>query len=606
MAATIQPAVQGPKGDTGDAAPSAALLPQHGFGSPIAKGIIPIPGVDHFLITGVTGQQLSILNVVTNIGSADGGTYTITVGSNTFDPFIWSSSDNVINNALGNASPSLSPQVSFSGSTLAGTSIYIFSNVISDIDALAYVTFDASGLTGPDAPYTITTTTNQSASPGTPIDPLTAVAPTYLDEFGYCVDGRYFYIVGGFYSGGNGTQWWSGDIYRFDMVAETWTLLATMPGHFGAEGIGCTILNGKIYAVVCDSGMHIGSPNGPYLYFAEKVFYSYDLIGNTWTREIDPPFSASYQMGCTHNGKMYVLSPFSLPNWDNIAWLYVFDPVMNTWTHLTDGPELLYDAGAFWSDGTKLWFAGRADNNSNGVSVVWSYDPGTDIWTDELAVGGFTGWNGRYQGAVVKLSSTKVWIVGGRLPSVQAVGAVEIDTVARTAVAIPIDLSVLENAQPPSYFGGGAYNGKVYVAGDGNSPSKAAYINPPGPYGLRNRDLLDTVDVIAEPVIDPTFASNNWVTVDLGADTVWYLMLQNNFLLENFHYSPAVVGTATTITVVLRGNDFNLQCDGNNFIWSDSGSNIIIVPSGKVQLLVFVWVGTLHKWLLCPGPVFTA
>jgi hypothetical protein len=304
-------------------------------------------------------------------------------------------------------------------------------------------------------------------------------APTSIDEYAYATTdgGRYFYLASGWWWDRSWAQWWSNRLYRWDMEDQVWTELAALPGYVGSEGCTGGIIDGKFYVIMGDSGDTDIEPFGEdgvapdpeWLSDADYLqsMWVYDIAADTWERGTQPPHAQDYGCSTVFDGKLY-----HSVGYDEVTkskWFQVYDPVLDTWTRLADLPW--FPAGTnsnMWVGDGKIWIEGTFSATLSytypGTIKVFSYNVGTDVWTDETSL--FTGipvlsgtWpygDVLYASAVLPISSTVVWLVGGQ----GMAGTYEVDVVAKTLTKL--DLSALDNM---GWIGGGVYGTTKYFVG---------------------------------------------------------------------------------------------------------------------------------------------
>ena len=304
--------------------------------------------------------------------------------------------------------------------------------------------------------------------------------PTGIDEYAYATTdgGRYFYLACGYWWSPSWDQWWSNRLYRWDMQDEVWTELAVLPGYVGSEGCTGGIIDGKFYVLMGDTGSTSVEPFGvggvapdpewlPDDWYLQSMWV-YDIAANTWTRGTQPPHAQDYGCSTVFGGKLYHTVGYDEVN--RSKWFQVYDPVADTWTQLADLPWWPYGTNSnMWVGDGKIWVQGTfvsTISGSPGVIKIFSYDVGTNVWTDETAlfanVPVITG-GSLYASAVLPISSTVVWLVGGQGSA--GYTTYEVDVVAKTFTEINITLP-----DGWGWFGGGVYGTKKYVVmGDGTA-----------------------------------------------------------------------------------------------------------------------------------------
>ena len=149
------------------------------------------------------------------------------------------------------------------------------------------------------------------------------------------------------------------DMWAFDPTANTWTKVAS---YGGAKRVGAVsfVIDGKAYAGT-------GNSNGT----AQRDWYVYDPTADTWTQKLDfltdQAVQRSYGVGFAINGKGY------LTLGDNtVVWQY--DPTTDLWTTLGsfEGANRSYAVG--WAIGNK----GYVTTGLNGTTPfddLWDFDP---------------------------------------------------------------------------------------------------------------------------------------------------------------------------------------------------------------------------------------
>ncbi len=154
-----------------------------------------------------------------------------------------------------------------------------------------------------------------------------------------------------------------GDSYAYDPGANSWSVLASMPGPRGA-GNGAGVINGKIYIA---GGVSPGSPN-----FINNNLLEYDPVTNAWTSRANMPTPSAEGATEVINGKLYVVTSNDGSVFRN--WLHVWDPSNNTWTQLASSPVAHVSPASGTING-KLYLVGGINTDQLDV-----YDPATNTW----------------------------------------------------------------------------------------------------------------------------------------------------------------------------------------------------------------------------------
>ena len=177
------------------------------------------------------------------------------------------------------------------------------------------------------------------------------------------------------------TDWW-----KFDPVANSWTLMAPMPG-VGRRGAVAFLIDSLIF-------VGTGQVSGGY----SADFYAYDAENDQWLTGV-PPFPGGQRTSAiafTIDNKGYVgTGGIGCGNTD----FYEYKLTTNSWIPRADvGGPIRNEACAFAIGGKGYVLTG--DNCSSGTNYrdVWEYDPTTDTWTELME---FPGAARRYMNAFV-------------------------------------------------------------------------------------------------------------------------------------------------------------------------------------------------------------
>jgi N-acetylneuraminic acid mutarotase len=201
-----------------------------------------------------------------------------------------------------------------------------------------------------------------------------AMAETHL---GISNDGRFVYFAGGFAGNLNHNESPSQDInsnvYRFDPLTNTFTLITTLPQPRGAGTLD--VLNGELHYMG-------GNP-------ADRVtnvgdHFVYNLANKSWRTAAPLPNPKDHMSSLVLAGKIYVLGGEhghdQLHQQQGDA--HVYDPGTDRWTQIANlpTPKSHTEAGTFVSDG-KIIMAGGQVDNFQPTSQVVAFDPLLDRWS---------------------------------------------------------------------------------------------------------------------------------------------------------------------------------------------------------------------------------
>ncbi len=248
-------------------------------------------------------------------------------------------------------------------------------------------------------------------------------------------------------------------------ASDSWRMAAPLPSPMG-EIMG-SVVNGRWY-VMAGLNTRNNSPMG--------VVMVYDPANDAWTMKKPMPVPAHHIMTAVWNGKIYVFGGFVKPPnvaaWQPINRAWEYDPQTDVWKALAPMPT---PRGAGWAAEVngKIYVMGGAQANVRGnptapftpgtpqlvLGTVEEYDPATDRWQSRAPMP--TPRNHLLAAAV----DGKIYAIGGRLGSAQITRADDTDIVEEYD---PATDRWSDKGRMPihrSGMAGGAYQGRIYVAG---------------------------------------------------------------------------------------------------------------------------------------------
>ncbi len=158
-------------------------------------------------------------------------------------------------------------------------------------------------------------------------------------------------------------------LYRFDIPSSSWIWLANDPSN-DQGGISFS-LNNKIYY-----GLVPGADMGK--------LWVYDPIYKNWIQKKEfPEQGEQVPVSFVINNKGYVLF------YDKK--LYSYDPVNDNWTRLSSYPgpgNLVYGRTAFTINSLGFVGGGKELYTEQAYNELWSYNPSTDTWKQEVPIPG--------------------------------------------------------------------------------------------------------------------------------------------------------------------------------------------------------------------------
>jgi N-acetylneuraminic acid mutarotase len=250
------------------------------------------------------------------------------------------------------------------------------------------------------------------------------------------------------------------------MSAETtWKMAAPLPSPIG-EIMGSVI--GDKWYVMGGLDVRTSRPAG--------VAYVFDPANNTWAKKNSMPVPAHHLMTAVVDGRVYVfggfVSPAEVGAWQPTSRSWVYEPAADVWREIAPMPT---PRGAGWAadvDG-KIYVIGGAQANVPGhptnpftpgtpqlvLGTVEEYNPATNQWRSRAPMP--TPRNHLLAAAV----KGKIYAIGGRLGSAMITMADDTDVIEEYD---PVKDQWANKGRAPvrrSGIAGGAWNGRIYVAG---------------------------------------------------------------------------------------------------------------------------------------------
>lgn len=194
------------------------------------------------------------------------------------------------------------------------------------------------------------------------------------------------------------------DFWEYDPGTDSWTQKASLPAVGRRDAVGFAIGN-KGYV-----GTGIDAPES-WIGNNLNDWWEYNPVTNTWLARATYPGSPSYggvyfACGFVANGYGYVLGgKQASSNYTNN--LYRFDPVLNSWTQMTQFPGgTRYAMSAFVVNGKA--YAGLGTDENILQTDWWEYNPTGNNWTPKSAFPG----TGRFAASGFAIGS-KGYILAG-------------------------------------------------------------------------------------------------------------------------------------------------------------------------------------------------
>ena len=186
----------------------------------------------------------------------------------------------------------------------------------------------------------------------------------------FVINGRVF--VFGWGDLGHPQQLW-----EYDDISQSWTMVSIFPGTFRKEATAFSIGNkGYIFGGDQFSGSFLNE------------LWEFDPTTYQWTRKADNPIlHVCDAVGFSINGKGYVSTGFTYP--ETYSSLMEYDPTTDSWTQKASLPGYSRSGAFAFVVNNKAYVGGGEYHsyNANGdidrtyLSDMWEYDPATDQWT---------------------------------------------------------------------------------------------------------------------------------------------------------------------------------------------------------------------------------
>lgn len=218
-------------------------------------------------------------------------------------------------------------------------------------------------------------------------------------HMGYTDDGTNIYIGAGYAatSTGTGQVFGSTRVYKYVVATNTYQELPRLPENRAAGGLA--YINGKLY--------YFGGTN-----LARTAdqgnLYMLDLANNatSWVQRSMMPNPRNHLGHAIYNGKLYVFGgqkehDGKLVPQDDV---HIYDPVTDTWRHVTDMPRAFNHIGAsIFTYGDYIFSLGGQIGHAQGYyKDVYAYHPPTNTWI-------------RFTDLPVGRMSAVVGVIGGRI-----------------------------------------------------------------------------------------------------------------------------------------------------------------------------------------------
>lgn len=189
---------------------------------------------------------------------------------------------------------------------------------------------------------------------------------------------------------GDGTDEWFSDWWEYDPSTNSWTQKANYIGNNGGGDQDLT-------AIAIDGIAYVTGG-----WYGGAAHFKYDPTINIWTQITTPPTAFANTDPFVIDGKGYYM------HWGSSI-LYMFDPVLGTWSTIGAMPATVYQRSATFVINGKGYFKSQYS--------FYEFQPGSNTWTQKadfpgtapnnniglsqggygFYVGGYLGWGDMYQ-----------------------------------------------------------------------------------------------------------------------------------------------------------------------------------------------------------------
>ena len=170
--------------------------------------------------------------------------------------------------------------------------------------------------------------------------------------------------------GGNTTSLLGTECYKYDVSANTWTAIASLPS--GRRVLASAIVGDYVYAI---AGSDMSS-------VYQSTVYKYDIVGNSWSTVASLPVAIGWGKAVGYGNYIYFAGGVDAAS-TVLSSVYVYDVSSNTWSAATSMPGPKF-GGAFSVVGNQLIYAAGADAtviSSNVYVGTITANPLVITWT---------------------------------------------------------------------------------------------------------------------------------------------------------------------------------------------------------------------------------
>jgi N-acetylneuraminic acid mutarotase len=201
--------------------------------------------------------------------------------------------------------------------------------------------------------------------------------PTPLTHGGTTVDveGRNFYIAGGYVGRAGGGQIFATDeVWKYNVDRDEWTPMPPLPEARGSGGLA--LLDRKLH-FFGGSDIRRRDKN-------EHWVLSLDNEAAGWSRAAPLLRPINHLGAVTLGGKIYTVGGQQGQDGGSTtqSFVSVWDPATDTWAEVASLPQpLSHISGTTFVKDNRIIVVGGEIRHNTPVADVWAYDPAADAWT---------------------------------------------------------------------------------------------------------------------------------------------------------------------------------------------------------------------------------
>ena len=158
-------------------------------------------------------------------------------------------------------------------------------------------------------------------------------------------------------------------LFASTINAQNWEQLTDFPSSSRDDGV-VFVIGDTAY---CGTGLNAG-------WAPQRDFYAFDMNAETWSTVESLPTDKHRQYACAFasSNRGYVFGGQDKNGYLNDLWEY--DPILNTWTEKTPLPDLGRGGSSFFVIDSIAYITGGKNDESFALKEVWAYNINQDTW----------------------------------------------------------------------------------------------------------------------------------------------------------------------------------------------------------------------------------